>query len=63
MPTKGNPDWGKIEPVPWRFCVRGKNPDGDMVNLGFYRTKEEATDHYDRLTEEGYYKQLMVRSY
>jgi len=60
---RGNPNWEKIEPVPWLFRVRGKNPDGAIVNLGCYRTKEEATDHYDRLAEEGYYKQLMVRSY
>jgi len=61
--ARGNPDWGKVEPVPWRYRVRGKNPEGTMVNLGLYRTEEEATAHYDRLAEEGYYKQLMVGSY
>jgi hypothetical protein len=60
---RGNPDWGKPEPVPWRFCIRGKNPDGDMVTLGSYRTKEEATAHHDKLTQEGYYKQLRVQPF
>jgi|KBSSwiStaDraftv2_1062776.scaffolds.fasta_scaffold2315719_2 hypothetical protein len=60
---RGNPEWGKTEPVPWRFRVRGKNPTGEMVNLGCYRTKEEATAHYERLTEEGYYKQLKVQDF
>lgn len=32
-----------------------------MVTLGCYRTKDEATAHYDRLAEEGYYRQLKVR--
>lgn len=60
---RGNPNWGKIETVPWRFCVRGKNPDGKMVTLGCYRTKEEATIHYDKLAEEGYYSQLKVKPF
>jgi len=60
---RGNPDWGKSEPQPWRFCIRGKNPDGEMVTLGCYKTRAEATAHYDKLAEEGYYKQLRVRPF
>jgi hypothetical protein len=58
--TRGNPNWGHTEPVHWRFCVRGKSPDGKTVTLGHYKTQEEATSHYEQLVNEGYYARLRI---
>ncbi len=57
---RGNPNWQKGTSVRWRFCIRGRNPDGEMVTLGCYRTKGEATAQYVRLAEEGYYERLSI---
>ena len=60
---RGNPNWTKGEPVPWRFRVRGKTPAGEPVTLGHYRTEEEANSHYRELVQEGYYRQVEVIPY
>jgi hypothetical protein len=60
--AKGNPNWGRSEPVNWRFRVRGKNRDGDMVTLGSYRDEAEARARYNDLVKEGYYRLLSVQS-
>lgn len=59
--ARGNPNWGKKEPAPWRFRVRGKNPEGEMVTLGSYETKREARARYDELVEEAHYRFLRVQ--
>jgi hypothetical protein len=61
MATKGNPNWGRKEPIDWRFRVRGKNPKGEMVTLGNYREEKEARSRYDELVTEGYYRQLRIQ--
>jgi len=60
--AKGNPNWGQQNTVTWRFRVRGKNPDGNMVTLGSYENENEAKARYRELMEEGYYHQLRVQS-
>lgn len=60
--ARGNPNWGRNEPVNWRFRVRGKNRDGDMVTLGSYQDEVEARTRYDDLAKEGYYRLLSVQS-
>lgn len=60
--ARGNPNWGRNEPVNWRFRVRGKNRDGDMVTLGNYQDEAEARTRYDDLAKEGYYRLLSVQS-
>src|SRR5580765_4429840 len=60
--SRGNPNWGTIETLPWRYRIRGKTPDGKMVSLGNYRSKEEATPHYEKLVEQRYYKQLTLQT-
>ena len=58
--ARGNPNWGKQNAVTWRFRVRGKNPDGDMVTLGNYEQEDDARARYRELVDEGYYRQLRV---
>jgi len=59
--TRGNPNWGRNDPVDWHFRIRGKNLDGDMVSLGNFQNEKEAEYRYDELVKEGYYRNLMVQ--
>jgi len=59
--AKGNPNWGRNEPVGWRFRVRGKNPDGKIVVLGNYEKEGEATARYNELVGAGYYRNVSVQ--
>ena len=60
--AKGNPNWGKQNSATWRFRVRGKNRDGEMVTLGSYEKEGEARARCQQLTEEGYYRLLRVQA-
>lgn len=60
--TRGNPTWGKTQTPAWRFRVRGKNHDGEMVTLGSYENEVKARARYRELVEEGYYSLLRVQS-
>ena len=59
--TKGNPNWGRNDPVDWRFRIRGKNLDCKMVSLGNFQDEKEAEDRCDELVKEGYYRNLRVQ--
>ena len=59
--ARGNPTWGKSEPVNWRFRVRGKSPDGRMVTLGKFHEETLAKVRCDELVEEGAYRNLRVQ--
>ena len=45
--VRGNPNWKKQNSATRRFCVRGENPDGEMVTLGNYEKEREARARYD----------------
>ncbi len=55
------PSWRSMPPKVWRFRIRGVSGDGTTVTLGRFETEEEARAEYDRLVEEGYYRNLKVR--
>lgn len=55
------PSWRSAAPKVWRFRIRGVSGDGTTVTLGRFETEEEARAEYERLSEEGYYKNLKVR--
>lgn len=58
--ARGNPNWGKPEPIAWKFRVRGKNPQGQMVTLGNHESEAEAKARFKDLTNEGYYSNLKI---
>ncbi|HOB74411.1 MAG TPA: hypothetical protein PKG54_07785 [Phycisphaerae bacterium] len=53
--------WRSAPPKVWRFRIRGVSGDGTTVTLGRFETEEEARAEYNRLVEEGYYRNLKVR--
>jgi hypothetical protein len=55
------PSWRSAAPRVWRFRIRGISGDGTTVTLGRFETEEEARAEYERLVEEGYYRNLKVR--
>lgn len=55
------PSWRSAAPRVWRFRIRGVSGDGTTVTLGRFETEEEARAEYERLSEEGYYRNLKVR--
>ena len=59
--NKGNPNWGRNQPVDWCFCVRGEDPHGDLVTLGNYIQEKDATYRYNELVKEGYYRKIRVQ--
>jgi hypothetical protein len=53
-------NWRKGEPKVWRWRIRGKSSDSQMVTLGKYDTEKDAKADHERLLEEGYYRNVKL---
>ncbi len=53
-------NWRKGEPKIWHWRIRGKSFDSQVVTLGKYDTESEARADYDKLIEEGFYRNVKI---
>jgi len=50
----------KGEPKTWRWRIRGRSSDSQIVTLGKYDTQDEAGVDYDRIVKAGFYRNVMI---
>ena len=50
----------KTEPKIWHWRIRGRSSDSQIVTLGKYDTQDEAQVHYDKIIEEGFYRNVRL---
>jgi hypothetical protein len=48
------------EPKIWQWRVRARSFDKQIVTLGKYDTEDEAKADRDKITKEGYYRNVRV---
>ncbi len=53
-------NWRKGEPKVWRWRIRGRSSDSQMVTLGKYDTEKEARVEHDKIVQEGYYRNVKL---
>jgi hypothetical protein len=52
--------WRRSEPKVWHWRIRGKSADNQIVTLGKYDTQDEATVDYDKIIQEGFYRNVKI---
>jgi hypothetical protein len=50
----------KGEPKIWRWRIRGRSSDSQIVTLGKYDTQNEAKLDHDKIIEEGFYRNVKI---
>ena len=50
----------QTEPKIWQWRVRARSFDKQIVTLGKYDTEDEAKADRDKITKEGYYRNVRV---
>ena len=50
----------KGEPKIWRWRIRGRSADSQIVTLGQYDTQDEAKVDYDKIIKEGFYRNVKI---
>lgn len=53
-------NWRKGEPKVWRWRIRGRSSDSQMVTLGKYDTEKEARVEHDKIVREGFYRNVKL---
>ena len=57
----GNPGgWRRSEPKIWHWRIRGRSSDSQIVTLGKYNIQDEAQVDYDKIIEEGFYRNVKI---
>ncbi|NLX21938.1 MAG: hypothetical protein GXY55_09760 [Phycisphaerae bacterium] len=56
----GMTDWRKGEPKVWRWRIRGRSADNQLVTLGKYDTEDDAKGDHDRIIKEGFYRNVKI---
>ncbi len=52
--------WRQGEPKIWRWRIRGRASDGQVVTLGKYDTQSEAKVEHDKIVAEGSYRNVRL---
>ena len=50
----------KGEPKTWRWRIRGRSSDSQIVTLGKYDTQDEAKVDYDKIIKAGFYRNVKI---
>jgi hypothetical protein len=50
----------KGEPKIWRWRIRGRSSDSQIVTLGQYDTQDEVKVDYDKIIKEGFYRNVKI---
>jgi hypothetical protein len=50
----------RSEPKIWHWRIRGKSSDSQIVTLGKYSIQDEAKVDYDKIIEEGFYRNVKI---
>ena len=53
-------NWRRSEPKTWRWRIRGRSSDSQIVTLGKYDTENEATVDHDKIIKEGFYRNVKI---
>ena len=53
-------NWRKSEPKIWHWRIRGRSSDSQIVTLGKYDTQDEARVDYDKIIEQGSYRNVKI---
>ncbi|MBI4582067.1 MAG: hypothetical protein HY718_20390 [Planctomycetes bacterium] len=53
-------EWRKGEPKIWRWRIRARSSDGQMVTLGKYGTEAEARADHDRIIKDKSYRNVSL---
>jgi len=48
------------EPKVWRWRIRGRSSDSQIVTLGKYDTQAEVKVDYDKIVKEGSYRNVKI---
>lgn len=48
------------EPRIWRWRIRGRSSDRQIVTLGQYDTQDEVKLYYDKIITEGFYRNVKI---
>ena len=53
-------NWRRSEPKIWHWRIRGRSSDSQIVTLGKYDTQNEARVDYDKIIEQGFYRNVKI---
>ena len=53
-------NWRRSEPKIWHWRIRGRSSDSQIVTLGKYNTQNEARVDYDKIVQDGFYRNVRL---